>query len=111
MVAASSPTPMSAPKKGVVLSAKAEADVNDILLFTWQRWGEEQRDRYEVALDRAIAALGDFPEVGSSVSRLFPGCRARHVGRHILYYRILDDSIEVVRILHERTDPTRHFQS
>jgi toxin ParE1/3/4 len=101
---------MSAPKKGVVLSPQAEADVNDILLHTWQQWGDEQRDRYEATLDRAITALGDFPEMGISVGRLFPGCRARHIERHILYYRILDDVIEVVRILPERADPTRHLR-
>ena len=41
--------------------------------------------------------------------QLFPGCRVRPVERHVLYYRILGDVIEVVRILHERVDPTEHF--
>jgi toxin ParE1/3/4 len=102
---------MSAPKKAVVLSPRAEADVNNILLFTWQRWGEEQRDRYEAALERALASLAEYPEAGVRCPRCFPGCRARRVGRHVLYYRNLDDIIEVVRILHERADPTRHFTS
>lgn len=108
---ASSPIPMSARRKAVVLSGRAEADVNDILLYTWQRWGEEQRDSYESTLDRAIASLADYPAVGARCSRFFTGCRARRVGSHVLYYRNLDDVIEVVRILHERADPARHFTS
>lgn len=107
----SSPTPMSAPRKAVVLSPRAEADVNNIVLYTWQQWGESQRDRYEASLDRAIASLADFPESGAHCPRFFPGCRARRAGSHVLYYRNLDDVIEVVRILHERADPTRHFGS
>lgn len=107
----SSPTPMSAPRKAVVLSPRAEADVNNILLYTWHRWGDEQRDRYESTLDRAITSLAAYPEIGVRCPRFFPGCRSRHVGSHVLYYRNLDDVIEVVRILHERADPTRYFGS
>ncbi len=101
---------MSAHKTSVVLTPEAEADINDILLYTWQQWGEEQRDRYDAGLDRAINALADFAEMGVRMPRLFSGCRARPVERHVLYYRIMGDTIEVVRILHERTDPSRHFQ-
>ncbi|MGH2618869.1 MAG: type II toxin-antitoxin system RelE/ParE family toxin [Thermomicrobiales bacterium] len=102
---------MSSPKRTVILSSEAQDDFIDIRMYTQQEWGEAQRDRYEAALLRAIAALVDFPEVGVRVPRLFPGCRVRPVERHGLYYRILDDVIEVVRILHERADPTRHFTS
>jgi toxin ParE1/3/4 len=101
---------MSARKKPVVLSVDAEVDLNNILLFTWQQWGDEQRDRYEAALQRVIAALTDFPEIGARMPWVFPDCRARPVERHVLYYRVTDAEIEVVRILHERVDPTRHFQ-
>ena len=101
---------MSARKKPVVLTPDAEADINDMLLYTWHHWGEEQRNRYDAALERAIAALADFPEAGVRMPRFFPGCRFRHVEHHVLYYRIVGDVIEVVRILHERTDPARHFQ-
>ncbi len=101
---------MSSPRRTVILSPDAQADFTDIRLYTLQQWGENQRDRYEAALQRAIAALADFPEVGVRLPRLFSGCRVRPVGRHVLYYRIMGDVIEVVRILHERTDPTRYFQ-
>ena len=101
---------MSAPEKAVVLSAEARDDLNSILLYTWQQWGEEQRDRYKATLDRALAALSDFPELGPQAPGFLSGCRVRPVGRHVLFYRITDDEIEVVRILHERADPARHFQ-
>ena len=101
---------MSARRRAVVLTSEAEADINDILLFTWQQWGEDQRDRYDAALDQGITTLADFPEMGARMPWIFPGCRVRPVERHVLYYRILGDVIEVVRILHERADPSRHVQ-
>jgi toxin ParE1/3/4 len=102
---------MSSPKRTVILSSEAQDDFTDIRVYTQQQWGETQRDRYEATLLRAIAALADFPEVGVRQPRFFPGCRARHVERRTLYYRILDDEIGVVRIPHKRTDPTRHLRS
>jgi toxin ParE1/3/4 len=101
---------MSSRKRTVSLSPDARIDFTDILLYTRQEWGEEQRDRYEAALVHAMANLADYPDLGERRPGLFSGCHAHVVGRHVLYYRITDDTIEVVRILHERADPTRHLQ-
>jgi toxin ParE1/3/4 len=100
---------MSSPKRTVIVSPDARADFIDIRAYTLQQWGEDQRDLYEAALLRAVTALADFPEVGTRKPQVFPGCRVRPVERHVLYYRILGDVIEVVRILHERVDPAGHF--
>ena len=100
---------MSDRKHTVILSPAAQADFTDILLYTWQQWGEDQRNRYEAILTQAIAALADYPETGTHCPQLFPGCRAHLAQRHIIYYRIGLNEIEIVRILHERTDPTRQL--
>jgi toxin ParE1/3/4 len=101
---------MSSRKRPVVLSPAARIDFTEILLYTQEQWGEEQRDRYAAILERAIAGIADYPETGVHAPRLFIGCRVRRVERHVLYYRILDETIEVVRILHQRTDPIRHLR-
>ena len=101
---------MSSRKRTVIFAPDARADFIDIRAHSLQHWGEDQRDRYEAALLRGISSLADFPEIGSRMPRFFPGCRLRHVEHHVLYDRIVGDVIEVVRILHERTDPARHFQ-
>jgi toxin ParE1/3/4 len=69
-----------------------------------------QRDRDEAALVRAFAHLAVYADLGERRPGLFPGCHAHVVGRHVLYYRVTNDTGEVVRILHERADPTRHLQ-
>jgi len=100
---------MSDRKHTVIFSPAAQVDFTDILLYTRQLWGEEQRGRYEAILTQAIAAIGDYPESGTRCPQLFPGCRAHPAQRHVIYYRIRHNEIEIVRILHERTDPTRQF--
>ena len=101
---ARAPSLMSSRRRIVRLTAEAQDDFIEIRFYTQQQWGETQRDHYEAALLRAIATLADFPEIGSRLPRLFPGCRVRPVERHVRYYRILGDVIEVVRILRERVD-------
>ena len=93
---------MSSRKRALVLSPDARIDFTDILLYTWQQWGEEQRDRYEAMLEQALSRVADYPDIGEHRPGLFPGCHAHVVGRHVLYYRITDEAVEIVRILHER---------
>lgn len=100
---------MSFPERTVILSPKARIDFTDILLYTLQEWGEAQRNRYEAALLSAFATLAQYPEAGERHPRLFPECRIRRVERHILYYRVMGIIVEVMRILHDRIDPTRHL--
>jgi len=49
------------------------------------------------------------PMIGVPKDGIALGLRAYPVKRHILYYRIEDDAVEVARILHERVDPARRL--
>lgn len=55
------------------------------------------------------AGLGDNPEMGSLHDDVGQEVRAMLVEHHVVYYRILANSIEVLRILHERMDAARHL--
>ena len=101
---------MSVPSKSVEISPDARADFTAILMYTLAEWGVEQCDRYESTLLRAITALGDFPEMGTRRDKLGPDYRSQPVEHHVLYYRILGDVVEVMRILHERADAARHLR-
>lgn len=101
---------MSSHRRTVVLSLLAQDDLADILLYSWQSWGEAQRDQYEAAFARAVDDLSLFPEIGASRPELFASCRVRLVEHHVVYYQDTGDVVEIVRILHERTDPARHLQ-
>jgi len=55
--------------------------------------------------------LRDYPDMGVRRDDLFPSYRARLVERHIVYYRVGRDAVEIVRILHERMDASMHLRS
>lgn len=93
----------------LLLSPEAQGDVADILLYTLQRWGEEQQDRYAAALDKGLLLIQENPEIGRGRPDLFPGCRSYRVREHIVYYALQGETVVVFRLLHGRMDATRHF--
>jgi len=99
---------MSSPKYRLVLSPRAEQDIEGILRYTGETWGERQlivyRDKIGDALDRLLRNPGsghpsaDLPDA----YRLYP------VGLHVIVYRLKQQVIEVIRILHQRMSLMRH---
>jgi toxin ParE1/3/4 len=92
----------------VVLTTDARIDLNDILLYTEQRWGRAQRIAYRTTIRNAIATIGRNPNIEGERDGLPTGLRTYPAGRHVIYYRVRSEMVEIVRILHQRMDPVRH---
>lgn len=108
------------------LARPAQIDLAGILATSAERWGAEGRQRYAailVAAMRQVAAGPDGP-LTRKRPELRSGLRSfhiRHVRRaaatpkvrrpvHVLYYRVAQDGvIEIVRVLHDRMEPSRHL--
>ena len=98
---------MSSPDYRLVLSPKAEHDIENILRYTGATWGEKQlivyRDKIADALHRLLRdpGSGHFSADLPDTHRLYP------VGSHVIVYRLKGRVIEVIRILHRRMSLTR----
>jgi toxin ParE1/3/4 len=108
------------------LSRPAQIDLAHILAASAERWGIEGRRRYAAVLAAAIRKVAVNPESPATHERteLLTGIRSFHVRHarsndtdtkvrkpvHILYYRVIQPGlIEIVRVLHERMEPSRHI--
>ena len=92
------------------LTNKAQADLRRIGRDTQQNWGREQRNIYLGKLDSSFHQLADNPRIGRECSEVKQAYRFYHCERHLIFYRLLEaDSVEIVRILHDRMDYLRHF--
>ena len=92
------------------LTPEAERDLESIWLYTSEAWGHEQANRYTDDLADAFSQLAhnpNNPELGMSCEDIRRGYRRLRVGRHVVYYRMSDFGIAVVRVLHERMLQTR----
>jgi toxin ParE1/3/4 len=101
---------MSARRPPVVLSQRAKQDFDDVLLYTRQRWGVEQRTIYRTKLSQALRRIGEYPELGASRDDLRPGLRALVVEQHVIFYRVEADRPRVLRILHQAQDTEGRFR-
>lgn len=99
---------MSSRSLPIRLSKKARQDFIDILRYTAQIWGPHQLETYRDKIDDALQAISRNPELGHTREDLPTTHRAYLVGAHVVVYRLEDQGIGVVRILHQRMSLARH---
>ena len=87
-----------------VISKKAVSDLEEIWLYTVEKWSVEQADRYYNLIFDEINYICKNSTAGKSMEHVRKGYRASKVKSHLIFYRVLNDTIEVIRILHERMD-------
>ena len=91
------------------LTREAEDDVADIYRYSFENFGEAQADSYHDGLEGCFRLLADSPRLGRDYAFLRPGLRRYEHESHSVYYRAEDAGILVLRVLHQRMDPARHF--
>jgi toxin ParE1/3/4 len=108
------------------LSALARTDLAQILAVSAERWGLEGRRRYAALLTAAMRKAAAQPDGAATRHRaeLSRGVRSLHLRHarvdddearvrrpvHVLFYRIVRPGlVEIVRVLHERMEPSRHL--
>ncbi|GAB2842682.1 type II toxin-antitoxin system RelE/ParE family toxin [Ferruginibacter profundus] len=87
-----------------VISKKAVADLEEIWLYTVEKWSVEQADRYYNLIFDEINYICKNPNAGKSKEHIRKGYLASKVKSHLIFYRVVNDTIEIIRILHERMD-------
>ena len=91
------------------LSSNAIDDLKTIGRYTQENWGVKQRNKYLVMLDNCFKTISMQPEIGITCDYIRSGYRKHHAGRHLIFYRRLADTIEIIRILHDSMDVERHL--
>jgi toxin ParE1/3/4 len=94
---------------GYVLSPRAKADLNEIWNYTAERWDEDQADRYIFDIRAAIETIARDPRRGRACDHIRAGYRKYPTGSHMLFFRVIDRGIDVVRILHQNMDFESHL--
>ena len=93
------------PGKSYRLSPRAEIDLEEIWLYTFQNWSLAQADSYHRDLVAAFEGLASGTKRGRDVD-VRPDYLKCPVGSHMIYFRDRGGQIEVIRVLHQRQDAT-----
>ena len=96
--------------KPFLLTHKAKTDLKDIALFTYRRWGREQRNIYLKQFDESFWLLAENPDMGKVCDEIRDGFRKFLQGSHVIFYKQTGShQIQVVRILHKTMDVSPIF--
>lgn len=87
-----------------VISKKAVYDLEEIWLYTVEKWSVEQADRYYQLIFEEIDYICKNINAGKSMEHVRKGYQASKVKSHFIFYRVLKSTVEIIRILHERMD-------
>lgn len=90
----------------ILLTPRARRDLEEIAQYTQHQWGPEQTRRYMQELDETIQQLRVTPDtIGTDRDRVKPGLRSlSHKRYHFVFYRVRENRVEVLRVLHQRRD-------
>jgi len=92
------------------LTKRALDDLREIGRYTQGRWGRQQRLTYLSYLDHCFRTLAENPNQGERCDQIRTGYGKYPAGRHVIYYRTKElETIEIVRVLHERMEVDSHL--
>ena len=92
----------------VVQTAQTEQDLVDIWVYTAEEWSFEQADNYLDELANGLNRLVEHPQLGHARDDLRTGYRALPIGQHVAFYKMIEEEIQIVRVLHKSVDAPRH---
>ncbi len=85
--------------------------MNDIWIYTLNKWTKEQADRYYDLIISEIEFVADNFLTGKSAEQTRKQYRVTNIKSHLIFYRKLEnDIVEIVRILHQRMDVKKRMK-
>ena len=88
---------------------EAENDLMKIFEYTAMNWGLGQADKYQDELFTGMLLITNQEQFGKEYPFAEIPYRKIHVKRHLIFYRIEDETCVIVRVLHDRMDIKNHI--
>ena len=95
--------------KAYRLTPAAQRDLSEIWDFTEEHWDLDQAEKYIAEIRAAIERVAVDPDRGRACDDIREGYRRYGIGSHLVFFVGTADTVDIVRILHQRMDPTRHL--
>ncbi len=92
-----------------VFTEKAERDLEKIIDYTVERWGDIRAIQYIELLQEAAQLLASNPDIGVKRDSLLTALLSFPCQSHILYYLKDSHGVSIIRVLHSSMDSVKHF--
>lgn len=94
----------------LVFSPRALVDLDEIWEYMADRWDVEQADSYVRTIVLACTAAASGTREGRNADAIRTGYFKIPVVSHVVFYTAPNGIINVVRILHQQMDVSRHLE-
>jgi len=88
----------------LLLTPKAEIDLEEIYEYTFRNWGIDQAEKYQNDLFASMNTILLNQNIGSIYLHKKGNYRKLNSNRHLIFYRFNNKECIIIRILHERMD-------
>lgn len=92
-----------------VLSQAADEDLESIFDFTEKEFGTAKAVEYLMGLESLFELIISDPQIGRLRTELKVGLRSITKVSHTIFYRVMNDHIRIVRVLHGSRDILQHL--
>jgi len=92
-----------------ILSLEAQSNLQSIKTYSVKNFGSHRTKKYLQAIQSCMQKLAANPLQGIERNELKPGYFSFFVGSHTIYYRIKPNNIEIIAVLHQSMEPTKHI--
>lgn len=91
-------------------SPAASKDLSSIWDYSAEQWNADQAERYVLAIEGACEALARGHLRGRTADDFRHGYLRLRSGSHYIFYRQRDDGgVDIMRVLHERMNFSKHL--
>lgn len=90
--------------RSLKLRPRAEVDLVEIWEYTAEQWSEDQANNYLRELSSVFDLLLDHPKIARERCEFSPPVRIHPVRSHVIIYEARAEAVEVVRIVHSRSN-------
>lgn len=92
-----------------LLSEIADKDLEEIFDYSINKFGFDQAEKYLLEIENIFQNLVLNPYSGKKRDEIKQGLYSFPKDNHVIFYRILDKQIRIVRILHGSKDLPNYF--
>lgn len=92
------------------ITPRASQDIEAIADYLAIQSGLTAAEAFLAEIDAILRRIAQFPQIGRKRDELYPNLRSLPCRQYLVFYRLLDDAIEIFRVVSGYQDLTALFE-
>lgn len=94
-----------------ILSPEAQSSLKNIRTYSLKNFGSKRTKTYLQSIYERFKKLAKTPSIGTIRADLNTAYYSDFIGSHTIYYRIKTTHIDIIDVLHQSMEPSKHISN